>query len=331
MKVAINGFGRIGRLVLRCGLAEKGVDWVVNHPQGIDSAMHLLKYDSVYGRFQGEIRKDNDFLVVNGKKVKVLSLRVKPEQLPWKDLKVDVVVESTGVFRGKDDAGGHIRAGAKKVVISAPAKGEIESFVLGVNTGNGKLDRSADVIDNASCTTNCLMPVLKVLQDSFGIKRGFMTTIHAYTHDQNLVDATHEDLRRARAAALNIVPTKTGASEAAAKVLPVLKGKIDGKAIRVPVACGSLIDVTAELDKPATPEEINAAMKVASQGVLKGILEYSEEPLVSTDIIGNRHSAVFDSKLTKSIGGNLVQVVAWYDNEMGYSQRIVDLLKQLKV
>ena len=330
LKAAINGFGRIGRLVLRCGITEKGIDWVVNHPQGIDSALHLFKYDSIYGKWQGKVEKDGDSLVVDGKKIKVLSMRVKPEQLPWKSLGVDYVVESTGLFRGKDDAGGHIKAGARKVIISAPAKGEIESFVLGVNTAGGKLDKSADVIDNASCTTNCLMPVLKVLQDSFGIKRGFMTTIHAYTHDQNLVDATHDDLRRARAAALNIVPTKTGASEAAAKVLPALKGKIDGKAIRVPVAVGSLIDVTAELEKATTPEEINAAMKKESEGSLRGILEYTDEPIVSTDIIGNRASSIFDSKMTKVIGGNLVQVVSWYDNEMGYSQRIVDILKQLK-
>ncbi|HIH09077.1 MAG TPA: type I glyceraldehyde-3-phosphate dehydrogenase [Candidatus Diapherotrites archaeon] len=329
VRVAINGFGRIGRLVLRCGIGEKNIEWVINHPQGIESAKHLLKYDSVYGKFDGEIRSDGDTLIAAGKRVKVISVRDKPEKLPWKELRVDVVIESTGVFRGKDDAGGHIRAGAAKVIISAPAKGDIESYVLGVNTGN--LGKSADVIDNASCTTNCLMPVLKVLNDKFKIKRGFMTTIHAYTSDQNLVDGTHDDPRRARSAALNIIPTKTGASEAAAKVIPGLKGKIDGKAIRVPVPVGSLIDVTAEVEKATSAEEINAEMKKASEGSLKGILEYSEDPLVSSDIIGNKHSSVFDSKLTKVIGGNLVQVVAWYDNEMGYSQRIVDVIKTLKM
>ncbi|MEM4257379.1 MAG: type I glyceraldehyde-3-phosphate dehydrogenase [Candidatus Diapherotrites archaeon] len=327
MKVAINGFGRIGRLVLRCGIKEK-IDWVVNHPQGVESARLLFKYDSVYGKYPGEIKAEKDCLVIDGKKVKVISQRVKPFELPWKELGVDVVVESTGAFRSKEDAGGHIKAGARKVIISAPAKGDIQSFVLGVNTD--KLKSSEEIIDNASCTTNCLMPVLKVLHENFGIKRGFMTTIHAYTHDQNLVDATHEDPRRARAAALNIVPTKTGASEAAAKVIPSLKGKIDGKAIRVPVACGSLVDVTCELEKNVTVEEINSAMKKASEGNLKGILEYTEEPIVSTDIIGSKASSVFDAKLTKVIGGNFVQVVSWYDNEMGYSQRIVDVLKNLK-
>ncbi len=329
VKVAINGFGRIGKLVLRCGINEKGIEWVVNHPAGIESAKMLFKYDSVYGKHPGEVKADSDGLVIDGKKVKVISQRVKPEQLPWKELKVDVVVESTGIWRGKDDAGGHIKAGAKKVIISAPAKGDIESFVLGVNTAN--LNKSQGVIDNASCTTNCLMPVLKVLNDRFGIKRGFMTTIHAYTHDQNLVDGAHEDPRRARAAGLNIVPTKTGASEAAAKVIPALKGKIDGKAIRVPVPAGSLIDVTCELEKATTAEEINLEMKKASEGGLKGILGYTEEPLVSTDIIGDKRSSIFDAKLTKVIGGNLCQVVSWYDNEMGYSQRIVDVVKSLKI
>ncbi len=329
MKVAINGFGRIGRLVLRQGIREEGIDWVVNHPQGAESAKYLFKYDSVYGKYKGSVSLEGDNLVIDGKKVKVISLRVKPEQLPWKELGVDVVVESTGVFRGKDDAGGHIKAGAKKVIISAPGKGDMQSFVLGVNTD--KLELSDPVIDNASCTTNCLMPVLKVLNEKFGIKRGFMTTIHAYTHDQNLVDATHEDFRRARAAAINIVPTKTGASEAAAKVIPALKGKIDGKAIRVPVPAGSLVDITAELEKPTTAEEINAEMKKAAEGSLKGILGYTDEPIVSTDIIGDTRSSIFDSKLTKVIGGTLVQVVSWYDNEMGYSQRIVDVIKHLKL
>lgn len=329
MRVAINGFGRIGRLVLRCGIEESGLDWVINHPDGIESAKNLFIYDSVHGKYKGKVAVDGDCLAIEGKKVKVISKKVTPDQLPWKELKVDVVIESTGVFRGKDDAGKHIAAGAKKVVISAPAKGDIESFVLGVNTG--KLNKSQAVIDNASCTTNCLMPVVHVLNEKFGIKRGFMTTIHAYTADQNIVDGGHKDPRRARSAAINIIPTTSGASEAVSKVLPELKGKIDGGAIRVPVADGSLLEITAELGKSATVEEINSAMKKASQGYLKGILEYSTEPLVSSDIVGNRHSAIFDSLLTKVVGGNLVQVVAWYDNEMGYSQRIVDLVKALKL
>ncbi len=329
MKIAINGFGRIGRLVLRRGLKEKGIEWVVNHPQGIESAKDLFKYDSVHGKFSGAIEVKGDTLILDGVKVKVLSERVKPEELPWKALGVDVVIESTGIFRGRDDAGGHLKAGAKKVIISAPGKGDIESFVFGVNTD--KLASSSGVIDNASCTTNCLMPVLRVLNDKFGVKRGFMTTIHGYTSDQNLVDGTHKDLRRARAAALNIIPTSTGASEAAGKVIPALKGKIDGKAIRVPVPDGSLIDLTVELEKNVSVEQVNNAMLEASKGFLKGVLEYTAEPIVSSDVIGNLHSSVFDSGLTKVIGGNLVQVVAWYDNEMGYAQRTVDLVKSLKL
>jgi len=336
VKVAINGFGRIGRLVLRCGIAEKGIDWVVNHTKDIKSAMQLFKFDSVHGKFDGTVEIENDNLVINGKKVKVISKKVSPQDLmnnpsllPWKELKVDVVIESTGVFRGKEDAIAHIKAGAKKVVISAPGKGEIESYVLGVNTSN--IAKADDVIDNASCTTNCLMPVLKVLNDNFIIKRGFMTTIHAYTDDQKLVDGAHEDPRRARAAGLNIVPTKTGAADAVSKVMPVLKGRIDGKAIRVPVACGSFLEITAEVEKGTTVEGINSAMKKAAQGALRGILEYSTDPLVSSDIIGNKSSGIFDSELTKVSDGTLVQVCAWYDNEMGYSQRIVDLVKSLKL
>lgn len=329
VRVGINGFGRIGRLVLRCGIREKGIEWVVNHPEGIESARQLFVYDSVHGKYGGEVRVEGEDLVVDGKKVKVISMKVTPDQLPWKDLKVDVVIECTGVFRAKDDAGGHLKAGAKKVVISAPAKGDIQSFVLGVNSD--KLSSSASIIDNASCTTNCLMPVLHVLHKNFGIKRGFMTTIHAYTADQNLVDGGHKDARRARAAAINIIPTTSGASEATAKVMPELKGKVDGKAYRVPVASGSVLEVTAELERNATPEEINKAMQDAAGGYLKGILEYSTEPLVSSDIIGDRHSSIFDSQLTRVIGGSLVQVVSWYDNEMGYAQRTVDIVKNLKL
>ena len=327
MKVAINGFGRIGKLVLRQGIKEN-IDWVVNHPKGIESAFHVFKYDSVQGKYPGKVEKQGNNLVIDGKKVEIISERVLPEMLPWKKLGVDIVIESTGRFRTKEEVGGHLKAGAKKVIISAPGKGEIESFVCGVNTD--EIQNIPDVIDNASCTTNCLAPVLKVLNDKFGVEKGFMTTIHGYTSDQNLVDGTHKDLRRARAAAINIVPTSTGASKASGKVIPELQGKLDGKAIRVPVPNGSLIDLTVVLSKDVTVEEVNTAMKEASKGHLKGILEYSEDPLVSTDIIGNTHSSIFDSEFTKVIG-NLVQVMAWYDNEMGYSQRVVDLVKQLKV
>ena len=328
LKIGINGFGRIGRLVLRGGLEDNNLEWVVNHPKGIESAEHLFKYDSVHGKFPGEVKIESDFLVVDGKKIKIISKRVKPEQLPWKALNVDVVIESTGAFKKKEDAEGHIKAGAKKVIISAPGKGEIQSIVLGVN--EEKIEGAGNILDNASCTTNCLTPVLKVLTEKFGIKRGFMTTIHAYTSNQNLIDGTHpKDLRRARAAALNIVPTTTGASTAAGKIIPSIAGKLDGKAIRVPIADGSLVDLTVELEKNTTVEEVNAAMKEASEGSLKGILEYSEEPLVSSDIIGNKYSSIFDSQLTKVVGGNLVQVVSWYDNETGYSQRILELAKKV--
>lgn len=329
MKVAINGFGRIGTLVLRLGLKEKGIDWVVNHPKGTESALQVFKYDSVHGIYKGKIEAKGNTLVVDGKKIEIISERVTPDKLPWKKLGVSVVIESTGRFRTMETAGGHIKAGAKKVIISAPGKGEIESFVLGVNSDS--LNDSKDVIDNASCTTNCLTPVLKVLNDNFGIKRGFMTTIHGYTSDQNLVDGTHKDPRRARAAALNIIPTTTGASKAAGKVIPSVKGKIEGKAIRVPVPTGSLVDITVELEKDVTVEQINSAMKSAANKELKGILEYTDEPIVSSDVIGNLHSAIFDSQLTKVVNGSMIQVVAWYDNEMGYAQRTVDLVKALKI
>jgi len=330
LKIAINGFGRIGKLVLREGIKDKNIEWVVNHPRGIESAEHVFKYDSVQGKYLGKVKIDGDNLVIDGKKVKIISERAKPKDLPWKSLSVDLVIESTGLFRTKEDAYGHIEAGAKKVVISAPGKGEgIESFVLGVN--DSELNDSHEIVDNASCTTNCLAPVLKVLNDNFKIKRGFMTTIHGYTAGQNLVDGTHKDLRRARAAALNIVPTTTGATKAAGKVIPSVKGKIDGKAIRVPVPVGSLVDVTVELEKETTVEEINSTMKKASETDLKGILEYTEEPIVSTDIIGNTHSSIFDSQLTKVVGGNLVQIVSWYDNEAGYAQRIFELALKMKI
>lgn len=328
MKVAINGFGRIGRLVLRCGVSEN-MEWVINHPSGIESAEQMFKYDSVHGKYKGEVSIQGDNLVVDGKKIKVISERVTPDKLPWKELGVDVVIESTGAFRKKEDAEKHIEAGAKKVIISAPGKGDVTSIVIGVN--DEALSKAGNVLDNASCTTNCLMPVMDVLVNKFGVKKGFITTIHAYTSDQNLIDGSHKDSRRARSAAMNIIPTSTGASKAASKIIPSLEGKLEGHAVRVPVADGSLTEITVEVEKETTVEEINKAMKDASKGYLKGILEYSDEPLVSSDIIGNKHSSIFDSELTKVVDKTMVQVVSWYDNEMGYSQRIVDLVKKVKL
>jgi len=328
LKVAINGFGRIGRLVLRCGVSEN-MEWVINHPSGIESAEQMFKYDSVHGKYKGEVSIQGDNLVVDGKKIKVISERVTPDKLPWKELGVDVVIESTGAFRKKEDAEKHIEAGAKKVIISAPGKGDVTSIVIGVN--DEALSKAGNVLDNASCTTNCLMPVMDVLVNKFGVKKGFITTIHAYTSDQNLIDGSHKDSRRARSAAMNIIPTSTGASKAASKIIPSLEGKLEGHAVRVPVADGSLTEITVEVEKETTVEEINKAMKDASKGYLKGILEYSDEPLVSSDIIGNKHSSIFDSELTKVVDKTMVQVVSWYDNEMGYSQRIVDLVKKVKL
>lgn len=323
VRVAINGFGRIGRLALRCGIGNPKIDFAaITFSHGAQNAAHLFKYDSVHGKFGGEIKADGESLVINGKKILLINER-EAEKMPWKKLGIDVVLECTGEMRDKKDALAHIRAGAKKVIISAPGKGDdLESYVLGVND---KKQDFGEVVDNASCTTNCLMPVLEVLDKEFGIRRAFMTTVHAYTNDQRVLDGSHKDPRRARAAGLNIIPTTTGAKEAAAKIMPQLKGKIDGMAIRVPVPDGSLVDITAELEKNTDEKEINAAMKKAADTYLKGILEYSEEPLVSSDIIGNKHSSVFDSLSTKVLGGNLVKVLSWYDNEMGYSQRIIDL------
>jgi len=329
LKIAINGFGRIGKLVLREGLKEKDTKWVVNHPRGIKSAEHVFKYDSIQGKYPGKVKIEGDNLIIDEKKVKIISERATPDKLPWKALGVDVVIESTGLFRKKEDAELHIKAGAKKVVISAPGKGDVQSFVLGVNDKD--LEKAGNVVDNASCTTNCLVPVLHVLNEKFGVKRGFMTTIHAYTGDQNLVDGTHKkDFRRARAAAMNVVPTSTGASKAAGKIIPEIKGHLEGKAIRVPVPTGSLVDLTVELNKDTSVEEINSEMKKASESYLKGILEYTEEPIVSSDVVGSKYSSIFDSEMTKVVGGNMVQVVSWYDNEAGYANRILELALKLK-
>ncbi len=327
IKVGINGFGRIGRLVFRALIDNPNVEIVkINDLTDNATLAHLLKWDSVHGKFKGTVSADNDSLTVNGRRI-IASAERNPEALGWGELGVDVVVESTGIFTDRAKAGLHISAGAKKVIISAPAKGAVDAtIVLGVN--DNILTPEMQIISNASCTTNCLAPMVKVLHETFGVVQGFMTTIHAYTADQSLQDAPHRDLRRARAAAVNIVPTTTGAASAVGEVLPELKGKLDGNAIRVPVPDGSVTDFTAVLARPATVAEINAAFQAAANGSLKGILEYSEEPLVSSDIIGNAHSCILDSDLT-SANGTLVKVVGWYDNEWGYSNRVADLIMKL--
>ncbi len=328
VKVAINGFGRIGRSIFRLGCGKADIEFTaINDLTDPKTLAHLLKYDSVHGKFKKSVEARDGALIVDGKEIKVYAER-DPAKLPWRDMEVDVVVESTGRFRDKESASKHLEAGARKVLISAPSKGgEISSVVLGVN--EDALDRGDDIIDNASCTTNCLTPVVRVLNDSFGIKKGVMTTIHGYTSDQNLLDGPHSDLRRARAAAVNILPTTTGAAAATGKVIPELQGKLDGMAIRVPVADGSLVDLVVEVEKEVSVEEVNKAMREASEGYLKGILEYSEEPLVSTDIIGNTSSSIFDAGATMVMGGNMVKVLSWYDNEIGYSMRMVDLLTMI--
>lgn len=326
IRVAINGFGRIGRLSFRRLLENDNIELVaLNDLTDNATLAHLLKYDSVHGKFPGDVSSDSESLTVNGKRINAYAER-DPKNLPWKDLNIDVVLESTGRFVDEAGAGMHLQAGAKKVVISAPAKGNVPTIVLGVN--DDTLTGNETIVSNASCTTNCLAPMAKVLDDVFGIEKGYMTTIHAYTADQNLQDAPHSDLRRARAAALSIVPTSTGAAKAVGLVLPQLKGKLDGNALRVPTPDGSLTDLTVILKKPATAEEINNAMKSASENVLKGILEYNTDEIVSIDIVGNAHSCIFDSKLTTT-NGNLAKVVGWYDNEYGYSSRVADLIAKL--
>jgi len=327
VKIAINGFGRIGRLFLRHAFAEKGIDVVALNDLGNANTMaHLLKFDSVYGKFNAEIEASDSELKVGGKAVKVFSER-DPEKLPWKDLGIDIVLESTGVFRDKAGAEKHIKAGAKRVVLSAPPKSEdIKQVVLGVN--EGILTGEDLIVSNASCTTNSLAPIAKILNDEFGIEKGFITTIHAYTGDQSLVDGPHKDLRRARAAAVNIIPTTTGAAKATTKVIPELAGKLDGIAVRVPVPCGSVTDFVVYLEKEAGVGEVNAKVKEHANGNMKGIVEYSEDELVSSDIIANPHSSIFDSKKTMA-SGNLLKVLCWYDNEYGYSARLVDLMKLL--
>ena len=325
-KIAINGFGRIGRLTFKALLNKPGIEIVaINDLTEPSILAHLLKYDSVHGRFNGEVVARESALEVNGKIIKILKER-DPKNLPWSAEGVELVLESTGLFVDEAGAGGHIQAGAKRVVISAPAKGNIPTVVLGVN--DNTLKGNEPIISNASCTTNCLAPMAKVLDDNFGIEKGYITTIHAYTSDQRLQDAPHKDLRRARAAAYSIIPTSTGAAKAVGLVLPHLKGKLDGIAMRVPIPDGSLTDLTAIVKKEVTAEDINAVMKSAAAGALKGILEYTEDPIVSIDIVGNPHSCILDAGLT-SANGTLVKVIGWYDNEAGYSNRTADLIANL--
>lgn len=327
MKIGINGFGRIGRLVFRRLLQEGGFDIVsVNDITDAKTLAHLLKYDSVHRKFDGTVTVDGNDLIVNGDRLKITAEK-DPSNLKWNG--VDVVIESTGIFTKRADCEKHLANGARKVVLTVPAKDEIDAtIVLGVN--DNMLKDTDKILSNASCTTNCLAPMVKVLNDAFGIEKGFMTTVHAFTNDQRLLDLPHKDLRRARAAANNIIPTTTGAARTVGKVIPSLKGLLDGFALRVPVPDGSITDFVAILKKSTTIDEINAAMKSAANGAMKGILEYTEDPIVSTDIIGNTHSCIFDSLLTMA-SGNFVKVVGWYDNEWGYSCRVVDLVKKVAV
>lgn len=322
-KIAINGFGRIGRLTFRNLLKNSDVEVVaINDLTDNHTLAHLLKFDSAQGKFDGTVEATEDSLIVNGKAIKAYAQR-NPEALPWGELGVDLVLECTGIFRTKEKAGLHLKAGAKDVLISAPAKGDgVQTIVLGVN--DQELDRRANVFSNASCTTNCLAPVAKIINDNWGLEVGSMTTIHAYTSDQRIQDAPHSDLRRARAAAYNIVPTSTGAASAVGKVVPEVAGKLFAIAVRVPVITGSMIEVNVNLSKSVTAEEVNAKFKEEAEGRLKGILEYSEDPLVSADIVKNPHSSIFDSKMT-AVKGNMLKVVSWYDNEAGYSARLADL------
>lgn len=325
VRVAINGFGRIGRNVLRASIANKNIEFVaINDLTDAATLAHLLKYDSTYGRIDADVQAREGAIVINGKEIKI-SAEKDPAKLPWKDNKVDIALECTGLFTNREKAEGHLAAGAKKVVISAPAKNEDITICMGVN--NDKYDPSGhNIISNASCTTNCLAPVAMVLNERFGIIKGLMTTVHAYTNDQRILDLPHKDLRRARAAALSMIPTSTGAAKAVSLVLPDLKGKLDGLAVRVPVPTVSVVDLVCEVKKDTTADEVNAAFKEAASGKLKGILEYVEEPLVSSDFRGNPHSSILDAPITKVIGGNMVKVMSWYDNEWGFSCRMRDLV-----
>ncbi len=327
IQVAINGFGRIGRLTLKAVMERDNVEVVaVNDLTDSATLAHLLKYDSVHGKFPGDVKAEGNELVVNGKKIRVYDEK-DPANLPWSDLNIDVVVEATGVFRDRESVGKHLKAGARKVILCVPSKSPDDvdaTVVLGVNDHDLKPEHQ--IFSNASCTTNCLAPVAKVLNDTFGIKQGLMNTIHSYTNDQIILDAPHKDLRRARAAAMSIIPTTTGAAKAVGLVIPELKGKMDGFAMRVPTPDGSVVDLTCELNKEASKEDINNALKQAAEDPMKGILEYCDEPIVSADIIGNTHSSVVDSLLTQVINGTFVKVVSWYDNEYGYASRVADMI-----
>ncbi|MFZ0625416.1 MAG: type I glyceraldehyde-3-phosphate dehydrogenase [Acidimicrobiia bacterium] len=328
--VAINGFGRIGRAVFRIIATRPGTPLnvvAINDLSDDDILAYLLEYDSVMGRFEDEVSVSDGVMKVGSHEIAMLMER-DPANLPWKELDVDIVIESTGVFRDRASLQKHLDAGAKRVILTVPSKDKIdETVVLGVN--DDQLDSSDIIVSNASCTTNCLAPLAKVLDDNFGIKKGVMTTVHAYTNDQVLADVPHKDLRRSRAATENIIPTTTGAAAAVGEVLPQLKGKLDGMAMRVPVPDGSTVDLVVELDQDVTVEQVNAAVRAAAEGPLSGILQYNEDPIVSTDIIGNPHSSIFDAGGTQVLGGNLVKVMSWYDNEWGYSNRVVDLAERL--
>ncbi|WP_432360539.1 type I glyceraldehyde-3-phosphate dehydrogenase [Sporosarcina sp. UB5] len=329
IKMAINGFGRIGRLVMREARKHDNIEIVaVNDLTDAQMLAYLLKYDSVHGIFDAEVGSDDDHLIIDGKKIKVFAQK-DPSQLPWADLDIDVVIESTGVFRDEKGLMKHIEAGAKKVILSAPAKGDVKTLVMGVNEENYDPENDK-VVSNASCTTNCLAPVVKVLQNKFGIERGMMTTVHSYTNDQRILDFPHSDYRRARAAAESMIPTTTGAASAVTKVIPELKGKLDGMAVRVPTPNVSLVDFVAELSTDVTVEDVNAALRNASENELKGILYYNEIPLVSIDYNGNTASSTVDGLSTMVLDNNMVKVIAWYDNEAGYSARCIDLALYMK-
>jgi glyceraldehyde 3-phosphate dehydrogenase len=327
-RIGINGFGRIGRLIVRAGIREKSLEFVAaNDITDAKTLAHLFKYDSIHGVYDSDVKALDDGITIDGKKLKILKVK-DPAELPWEDLGVDLVVESTGLFTKREDAEKHIQAGARNVLISAPAKGHDGTFVVGVNFDQYDKNKHK-IISIGSCTTNCLAPVVKVLHDDFKIRRGFMTTIHAYTNDQRILDLPHKDLRRARAAALSMIPTTTGAAKAISEVIPEMKGRLDGVAVRVPTPDGSLIDLVVEVDKETSREAVNEAMRRASEGPMRGILQYTEDPIVSIDVVGNPHSSVFDSLSTMVTHGNMIKVFSWYDNEWGFSCRMIDMLKRM--
>ena len=328
MRIAINGFGRIGRNVFKVAFERKDIEIVaINDITDNKTLAHLLKYDSVYGPYDKTVEHDENNIIVAGKKIRALAER-DPKKLPWKELQVDVAIESTGIFRSREQVAWHLEAGARRVILTVPPKDSVDNMiVLGVN--ENALKDTDKIVSNASCTTNCLAPLAKVLNDTFGIEEGLMTTVHAFTNDQVTQDQPHSDLRRARAASLNIIPTTTGAARAVGKVIPELNGKLNGMAMRVPVPTGSIVDLTVRLSKDPSIEELNAAVKKAAEGPLKGILQYTEDPIVSSDIKGNPHSSIFDADSTMKIGNRLYKVVSWYDNEWGYSTRVVDLAEKL--